>query len=79
MMRAVLEGAFTGAVSQPDKQSAKLLREALLGTHNSYASVLFDILEMGAGRDKKTIAEMAFLVGLQAGYELGIAYPPPAK
>ena len=25
------------------------------------------------------LAEMAFLVGLQAGYELGIACPPPSE
>lgn len=75
MMKAVLDRAFSGSVTQPDKQAARHLRDILVGTHGTYASVLFDILEM-AGRDKKAVAEMAFLVGIQAGYELGIAYPP---
>lgn len=79
MMKAVLDKAFSGSVSQPDKQAAKQLRASLIGTHSTYASVLFDIVEMAAGRDRNALAEMAFLVGLQAGYELGIAYPPPVE
>ena len=79
MMRAVLDRSFTGTVTQRHRQSAKHLHDALVGTDDSYASILFDMLEMSAGRDKKAIAEMAFLVGLQAGYELGIDFPPPPK
>jgi hypothetical protein len=76
MMKAVLEKAFSSAVTQPDKQAAKHLRDTLVRTHGSYASVLFDILKMAAARDRKALAEMAFLGGMQAGYELGIAHPP---
>jgi hypothetical protein len=49
----------------------------LVSTHSAYNSVLFDILEMTAGKDKPALAEMAFLIGMQVGYELGIAHPPP--
>jgi hypothetical protein len=76
MMKAVLEQSFSTSVTQRDKDSAKHLRTALLGTHGTYASVLFDVLEMAGPRDKTAVAEMAFLVGMQAGYELGIAHPP---
>ena len=79
MMKPVLERAFSSPVTQPDKDTATHLRDTLVGTHAAYASVLFDILEMTAGRDRKTLAEMAFLIGVQAGYELGIAHPPPTS
>lgn len=78
MMKSVLERAFSTAVMQSDKDAARHLRNLLLGTHGSYSSVLFDILEMTTGKDRTGLAEMAFLVGMQAGYELGVAYPPPA-
>jgi hypothetical protein len=78
MMKSVLERAFQSAVTQTDKDFAKHLRTTLIGTHGTYTSVLFDIVEMTAGKDRPAIAEMAFLIGLQAGYELGIAHPPPS-
>lgn len=78
MIKVVLDKVFSSAVAQPDKDASKHLRSALVGTHGAYASVVFDILEMTAGRDRKVLAEMAFLIGVQAGYELGIAHPPPA-
>jgi hypothetical protein len=77
MMKSVLDQAFSSSVKETDKLAAKELRSTLIGTHGTYASVLFDISEMGAGHDRKRLAEMAFLVGVQAGYELGIAHPPP--
>ena len=76
IMKHVLDEAFSSWVTQEDKNSARHLRDALLNTHGTYASVLFDILEIASGRDNKGVAEIAFLVGLQAGYELGIAHPP---
>jgi len=76
MMKSVLERAFQSAVTQTDKDTAKHLRTTLIGTQGTYTSVLFDIVEMTAGKDRPAIAEMAFLIGLQAGYELGIAHPP---
>jgi hypothetical protein len=76
MMKSVLERAFQSAVSQSDKDTAKHLRKTLVGTDGTYNSVLFDLLEMTAGKDRTALAEMAFLAGMQAGYELGIAYPP---
>jgi hypothetical protein len=76
MMRSALERAFQSAVTQHDKDSAKHLRSMLLATRNAYDSVLFDILKLTTGADKTTIAEMAFLTGMQAGFELGIQYPP---
>jgi hypothetical protein len=79
MMKTVLDDAFSSSVTQTDKHAAKHLRSTLVGTHGTYASVLFDISEMAAGRDRTVLAEMAFLIGLQAGYELGIAHPPPAE
>jgi hypothetical protein len=77
MMKSVLEHAFSSNVTLADKDAAKHLRHMLLGAHSAYNSVVFDILEMTAGRDRTALAEMAFLIGMQAGYELGIAYPPP--
>jgi hypothetical protein len=79
MMKSVLDKAFSSSATQTDKLAAKDLRSTLVGTHGTYASVLFDILEMAASHDRKGLAEMAFLVGMQAGYELGMAHPPPAK
>jgi len=76
MMRAVLDGAFSDPATQSDKQAARQLRDALVGTRSSYTSVLFDIMKMAGGRDETALAEIAFLIGMQAGYELGIAYPP---
>ncbi len=76
MMKSVLERAFQSAVTQPDKDAAKHLRAMLVATRSAYNSVLFEILQMTAGKDKTTIAEMAFLIGMQGGYELGIKYPP---
>jgi hypothetical protein len=34
---------------------------------------------MTAGKDRTGLAETAFLIGIQAGYELGIAHPPPTR
>lgn len=51
----------------------------LLETRGQYHGVVFDILEMTSRGDRKALAEMAFLIGLQAGYELGLAYPAPSK
>jgi len=79
MMKAVLESAFSSAVTQSDKVAGRHLRNALVETHSSYNSVVFNILEMTAGKDRTALAEMAFLIGMQAGYELGIAHPPTAK
>jgi hypothetical protein len=76
MMKSVLDGAFSTAVTQPDKHAAKHVREMLVGTHGTYSSVLFDILEMTTNKDRTGLAEMAFLIGMQAGYELGVAHPP---
>ena len=76
MMKSVLEQAFQSAVTQADKDAAKHLRNTLLGTHSAYNSVLFDVLEMTAGKNRTALAEMAFLIGKQAGYELGITHPP---
>ncbi len=67
IMKSVLERAFQSAVTQADKDAAKHLRSMLVATRSAYDSVLFDILQMTAGRDKTTIAEMAFLIGMQAG------------
>ncbi len=78
MMKSALEHAFYTPVAQHDKDAAKHLRGTLVGTHSAYSSVLFDILQMTAGRDRTALAEMAFLIGMQAGYELGIAHPPPS-
>ncbi len=79
MMGAVLDQAFSKAVTQADKDSARHLREILVATHANYQSVVFDVLEMTAGADRTALAEMVSLVGMQAGYELGIAYPPHGR
>ena len=76
MMKAMLDHCFSSAVTQPDKDAARHLRNTLVGTHNSYDTVLFDVLQMTARGDKKAVAEMAFLIGMQAGYELGISHLP---
>ena len=67
MMKSVLEQALQSAVTQSDKDAAKHLRNTLIGTHGTYSSVLFDVLEMTAGNDRTGLAEMAFLIGMQAG------------
>jgi hypothetical protein len=79
MMKTILDRAFSNAVTQSDKEAAKHLRNALVGTHGSYNSVLFNILDLTAGKDRTALAEMAFLIGVQAGYELGVAHPPTVK
>jgi hypothetical protein len=79
MMKTILESAFSSAVTQSDKEAARHLRNALVGTHGSYNSVVFNILEMTAGTDRTALVEMAFLIGMQAGYELGVAHPPTGK
>lgn len=79
MMKSVLTRAFSTSVTQPDKDAARHLRNTLLETHGEYQSVLLDILEMTARGDKRTLADMAFLIGMQAGYELGLTYPTPSK
>lgn len=79
MMRSVLAKAFSTSVTQADKNAARHLRNTLLETRSEYDSVLFDILELTARVDRTGLAEMAFLIGMQAGYELGIAYPTPSK
>jgi hypothetical protein len=78
IMKSVLEQAFQVSVTQSDKEAAKSLRNAVVGTHGTYTSVLFDILELTASKDRTGVAEMAFLIGMQAGYELGLAHPPVA-
>jgi hypothetical protein len=62
-----------------ETNAARHLRNTLLETHGEYQSVLFDILEMTASRDRRTLADMAFLIGMQAGDELGLTYPTPSK
>jgi hypothetical protein len=79
MMKEVLSNAFSTAVTQADKDAARHLRNTLLATHGEYDSVLFDIMEMTRSGNKTAVAEMAFLIGMQAGYELGIAYPNQTK
>lgn len=79
MMKAVLAQAFSTSVTQADKSAARHLRHILLETHGEYQSVVLDILDMTAGGDKRALAEMAFLIGMQAGYELGLTYPTPAN
>lgn len=76
MMKSVLEQAYQTAVTQADKDAARHLRNMLLSTRATFDSVLFEIMQLTAGRNKTAIAEMAFLIGMQAGYELGIKYPP---
>ncbi|MGH9689406.1 MAG: hypothetical protein ACRD5K_20265 [Candidatus Acidiferrales bacterium] len=76
-MRAVLERAFSSAVTQADKNAAKHLWDTLRATHSVYQSVIFDVLEMTTRQDRRGLAEMAFLTGMQAGYELGLECPPP--
>lgn len=77
MMKSVLEKAFSTMVTDADKNAARHLRSTLLATHSEYQSVIFDIMEMTASGDRRALAEMAFLIGMQAGYELGLAYPAP--
>lgn len=79
MMKLVLAKAFSTSVTQADKNAARHLRNTLLETHGEYHSVLFDILEMTARGDRRTLADMAFLIGMQAGYELGLTYPSQSK
>jgi predicted membrane protein len=79
MMRSVLSKAFSSSVTQADKNAARHLRSALLETRSEYQSVLFDILGLTATGDRTALAEMAFLIGMQAGYELGLTYPAPPK
>jgi len=77
MMKSVLDRAFSSPATQPDKDAIRHLRDALRGTHSLFSSVLFDILETAARKDRAALAEIAFLIGAQAGYELGIEHPPP--
>jgi len=79
MMKSVLERTFASEVTQSDKDAARHLRNLLIGTRGVYSSVLFDILEMTAATDNTGLAEAAFLIGMQAGYELGVAHPPPGR
>lgn len=79
MMESVLNRAFSSAVSQADKDAAKHLRQVLVSTRANYQSVIFDIMELAQKHDRRGLAEIAFPVGLQAGYELGVAWPPPSK
>lgn len=76
-MKSVLQSAFSTSVSQSDKSAARHLWDVLRATRTTYQSVIFDVLEMATRHDRRGLAEMAFLVGMQAGYELGLAYPPP--
>jgi hypothetical protein len=79
MMKSVLAKAFSASVTQADKDAARHLRNTLLATHGEYQSVLLDILEMTATGDRRALADMAFLIGMQAGYELGLTYPTPSN
>jgi hypothetical protein len=76
MLQSVFDRAFIGSVTAADKDAAKHLRKLLLESRTVYTSVLFDIMQQTNSRDRTDVAEMAFLVGLQAGYEIGISYPP---
>jgi hypothetical protein len=76
-MKSALESAFSTAVTQADRDSAKHLWDTLRATDSIYQSMIFDVLEMADGHDRRSLAEMAFLVGMKAGYELGLACPPP--
>ena len=76
MMESVLKLAFCDSVTQTDKDSARHLRNLVVSSRSLYQSVLFDILELAQRHDRTGLAEMAFLIGMQAGYELGIKYPP---
>jgi len=78
-MKSLLERTFQDRVTQADKDAARQLRELLVATHSVYQSVLFDIMELAHAHDRAGLAEIAFLVGMQAGYELGIAHPPRAE
>lgn len=79
MLASVFDRAFSDSVTQADKDSARHLRNLLLESRTVYDSVLFDIMEHTRRHDRTGLAEMAFLVGMQAGYELGIEFPPPIK
>ena len=76
-MKSALESAFSSAVTQSNKDSAKHLWDTLRATDTVYQTMIFDVLEMAADRERRELAEMAFLVGMHAGYELGLACPPP--
>jgi hypothetical protein len=76
MVKHIFDRAFTGSVTDADKQAARHLRNLLVESHAVYTSVLFDIMQQTSNRDRTDVAEMVFLVGLQAGYEIGIVYPP---
>lgn len=73
MMNAVLDRSLSSAVTQADKAAARHLRDMLVATHGNYQSAVFDILQMAHSRDR-ALAEISFLIGMQTGYELGIAY-----
>ncbi len=77
MLASIFNRAFSDAVTQADKDAARHLRNLLVASRTVYSSVLFDIMEQTRRHDRTGVAEMAFLVGMQAGYELGIAFPPP--
>lgn len=79
MMNVVLDRSFSSSATQADKAAARHLRDMLVATHGNYHSVLVDILELAARGDRTALADIAFLIGMQAGYELGIAYPPPTQ
>jgi len=50
MMNSVLKRAFSSAITQPDKDAAKHLRNMLVGTHGTYSSVLFDLFGSDGGQ-----------------------------
>lgn len=79
MMKSTLERSFSSSISQEDKDAARHLRNLLVRTKSTYRSVTFDIMELARRHDRNGLAEIAFLVGLQTGYELGITYPPTAQ
>ena len=79
MMKTILDAAFSNSPSKSDKDFAKHLRTTLIKTHGTYASVIFDIQGLTMSLEIKGTIEMAFLIGLQAGYELGIEFPPTTK
>jgi hypothetical protein len=75
MLDSVLEQSFTDSPSQFEKETARHLHE-LLKDSRLFHTVLFDIGELARGRNTMELAKIAFLVGMQSGYELGVSCPP---
>ena len=78
-MKSVLECAFSSAVTQSDKDAASTCETRWPEPTARIAQCCSTSSEMTTGKDRSGLAEMAFLIGMQAGYELGVAHPPPAE